>query len=69
MNNPAASRWGIETDLLAEPALHYNFKISLQRSGEFTLTRLNRVGNIAFSDLDDEILQQPMADGCRAVTT
>jgi hypothetical protein len=44
MKNPAASRRGIETDLLAEHAPHCNFKISPQGDGEFTPSRLNKIG-------------------------
>jgi hypothetical protein len=40
MKNPAASGRGIETDLLAKLAPHYNLKISPQGDGEFTPTRL-----------------------------
>jgi hypothetical protein len=41
MNNPAASGRGIDTDLLAELALHCNLKISLQWDWEFIPTILN----------------------------
>jgi hypothetical protein len=38
MKNPAASGQGIETDLLAECALHYNLQISPQGDGELIST-------------------------------